>query len=102
MTPSDILLLLDEPTNHLDLDATLWLQQWLQQYPGTLLMISHDQGLHRRQLASAYCISSDSSWAGYKGNYSRFRGACGPSALANQQASFEKQQRQDLPKSTNL
>ncbi|MEE4146652.1 MAG: ATP-binding cassette domain-containing protein, partial [Halieaceae bacterium] len=32
MTPSDVLLL-DEPTNHLDLDATLWLQQWLQQYP---------------------------------------------------------------------
>ena len=33
LTPSD-LLLLDEPTNHLDLDATVWLQNWLGQYPG--------------------------------------------------------------------
>ena len=38
---SDILLL-DEPTNHLDLDAVLWLQDWLANYPGTLMLISHD------------------------------------------------------------
>ena len=90
MTPSDVLLL-DEPTNHLDLDATLWLQQWLQQYPGTLLMISHDRDfidatcerilhIERQQIES------------YKGNYSQFE-AQRAERQANQQASFEKQQR---------
>ena len=42
MQKSDILLL-DEPTNHLDLDAIIWLEAWLKQYDGSLLLISHDR-----------------------------------------------------------
>jgi len=89
MCRSDILLL-DEPTNHLDLDATIWLEQWLKLYPGTLLLISHDRDfidavveqvvhMHNRELTL------------YKGNYSAFERARAE-RLAQQQSAFDKQQ----------
>ena len=89
MTPSDMLLL-DEPTNHLDLDATLWLEQWLQAYPGTLLMISHDRDFIDATCERILSIESEQlqSWKGNYSDYERLRAEM----LANQQASFEKQQ----------
>jgi ATP-binding cassette subfamily F protein 3 len=90
MTPSDVLLL-DEPTNHLDLDATLWLQQWLQSYPGTLVMISHDRDFIDATCERILQIEHQQLHA-FKGNYSDFERQRAE-RLANQQANFEKQQR---------
>ena len=89
MRPSD-LLLLDEPTNHLDLDATLWLEQWLQAYPGTLLMISHDRDFIDATCERILSIEHQQlhTWKGNYSDYERLRAEM----LANQQASFEKQQ----------
>jgi ATP-binding cassette subfamily F protein 3 len=90
MTPSDVLLL-DEPTNHLDLDATLWLQQWLQQYPGTLVMISHDRDFIDATCQRILHIEGQRLHS-YKGHYSDFE-RMRAERMANQQASYENQQR---------
>ncbi|MBP0049626.1 ATP-binding cassette domain-containing protein [Marinobacterium sp. AK62] len=89
MCPSD-LLLLDEPTNHLDLDATIWLEQWLRQYPGTLLLISHDRDFLDN--VAAYIVhQAHRSLTLYKGNYTAFE-RLRAEKLSQQQAAFEKQQ----------
>ncbi|MEC9341452.1 MAG: ATP-binding cassette domain-containing protein [Pseudomonadota bacterium] len=65
------LLLLDEPTNHLDLDAVLWLQQYLSDCPGTLLVISHDRDFLDAVTGRTLHIERH-ALRSYAGNYSRF------------------------------
>ncbi|ACE86266.1 ATP-binding cassette domain-containing protein [Cellvibrio japonicus] len=89
MCPSD-LLLLDEPTNHLDLDATLWLEDWLKRYPGTLVIISHDRDFLDNIVDRIVCIERQKLDA-YAGNYSAFERQRAEK-LAQQQVNFEKQQ----------
>ena len=86
------LLLLDEPTNHLDLDAVLWLENWLREYPGTLLMIAHDREFLDRTVERIVHIENEVVRV-YTGNYSAFE-AQRASQLAQQQALFERQQRE--------
>ncbi|MFN3882164.1 MAG: ATP-binding cassette domain-containing protein [Nitrincola lacisaponensis] len=89
MCRSDILLL-DEPTNHLDLDATLWLEQWLKSYQGTLLLISHDRDFLDNVVGHVVHMSAQQLTL-YKGNYTAFERAKSE-RLSQQQAAYEKQQ----------
>lgn len=91
MAPSDVLLL-DEPTNHLDLDAILWLEQWLHNYPGTLLLISHDQEFIDK-LATHIVHLDNKKLDLYTGNYTDFE-RIRAEKLSLQQAMHEKQVRQ--------
>ena len=65
------LLLLDEPTNHLDLEATLWLEDYLRAYPGTLLLVSHDRGLLNRVVREILHLEGGKLTL-YQGGYDRF------------------------------
>ncbi len=65
------LLLLDEPTNHLDLLSLLWLQNYLANYSGAVLMISHDRQFMDEVVTQVYDIA-DKKLLPYTGNYSDF------------------------------
>ena len=86
------LLLLDEPTNHLDLDAVIWLEQWLRDYPGTLLLISHDREF-LDAVTDHIAHIENTQLTLYTGGYSDFEQQRA-ARLALQQALFERQQRQ--------
>ncbi|MDI9409407.1 MAG: ABC-F family ATP-binding cassette domain-containing protein [Candidatus Pacebacteria bacterium] len=68
------LLLLDEPTNHLDLEAATWLEAFLQTYPRTLLVISHDRDF-LNQIADGIVHIEGLKLNFYRGNYDRFERA---------------------------
>jgi ATP-binding cassette, subfamily F, member 3 len=91
MCPSD-LLLLDEPTNHLDLDAVVWLEEWLGNYAGTLLMIAHDREFLDRTANRIVHIYNGTARS-YSGNFSAFEEQRA-AQLAQHQAMYERQQRE--------
>src|SRR3954451_19702422 len=65
------LLLLDEPTNHLDLKATEWLEGYLHEYPGMVVVVSHDRYFMDRVVSRTIEIE-DGKAVDYRGNYSYF------------------------------
>lgn len=84
------LLLLDEPTNHLDLDAVIWLERWLSQYRGTLILISHDRDFLDPIIDRVFHIEQQKI-SEYTGNYSAFE-IQRATKLAQQNAAFAQQQ----------
>jgi len=86
------LLLLDEPTNHLDLDAVIWLESWLADYRGTLLLIAHDREFLDRVVTRIAHLERQTIRL-YAGNYSAFE-TLRAADLALQQSLYDKQQRE--------
>jgi ATPase subunit of ABC transporter with duplicated ATPase domains len=83
-------MLLDEPTNHLDLESLIWLEQFLKNYDGALLMTSHDREFLNRVCGSIIEIDGGVLTT-YSGNYEYY---VQQRAIADeqQQATFERQQ----------
>jgi ATP-binding cassette, subfamily F, member 3 len=68
------LLLLDEPTNYLDLEGTLWLEEYLREYPHTVLIVSHDRDLLNGSVGSILHLAHGKLTL-YTGGYDRFEEA---------------------------
>ena len=66
-------LLLDEPTNYLDLEGALWLESYLQKYPHTVLIISHDRGLLNRAVTGILHLDNKklTYWSGPYDQFAR-------------------------------
>ncbi|ABE63733.1 ABC transporter related protein [Nitrobacter hamburgensis X14] len=83
-------MLLDEPSNHLDLESLIWLEHFLRDYEGTLLMTSHDREFINRVIAKVIEIDSGSLTT-YSGNYEFYEQQRALNEK-QQQAQFERQQ----------
>ncbi len=83
-------LLLDEPTNHLDLESILWLEAFLRDYPGAVLMTTHDRAFMNRVVKRILEIDAG-ELTSYSGDYELYERE---RAIAEQhhQAQFERQQ----------
>ncbi|GEB34219.1 ribosomal protection-like ABC-F family protein [Brevibacillus parabrevis] len=87
---SDVLLL-DEPTNHLDVESMEWLEQFLQSYSGTVLIISHDRYFLDAVVTSVYHVDGGEAEF-YIGNYSAFATER-EERLLRQFAAYQEQQK---------
>src|ERR1700682_2759980 len=83
-------LLMDEPTNHLDIESIIWLEQFLESFPGALLMTSHDREFMNRIVSKIAEIDAGEIIA-YSGNYDFYERERAIRET-NQQAAFARQQ----------
>jgi len=68
--PADVLIL-DEPTNHLDADMVCWLEHWLRQFRGGILMVTHDRYFLER-VVTQIAELSNAKLRTYEANYSKY------------------------------
>jgi ATP-binding cassette subfamily F protein 3 len=87
------LLLLDEPTNHLDLESLQWFQEYLKNYPGGILMISHDREF-LNQLVGSIVEIAQSKLIRYRGNWDNYLEQ--KAAREEQQLSAYKNQQKEI------
>jgi ATP-binding cassette subfamily F protein 3 len=87
------LLLLDEPTNHLDLESLGWLQEYLRNYPGAILMISHDREF-LNQLVGSIVEIAHAKLLRYRGNWDSYLEQ--KAAREEQQLAAYKNQRKEI------
>ena len=64
------LLILDEPTNDLDLETLDLLQEMIAEYPGTVILVSHDRDFLDRTVTSIICAEGNGEWIEYAGGFS--------------------------------
>jgi len=90
-------LLLDEPTNHLDAAAVEWLQNWLDRYPGAVVLVTHDRYVLDR-ITRRIVEVADGEARSYDGNYSTYlqRKAEQDAADAASAAKFKSVLRREL------
>ncbi|XP_045195664.2 ATP-binding cassette sub-family F member 1-like [Mercenaria mercenaria] len=86
------LLMLDEPTNHLDLNAVIWLDNYLQTWKKTLLVVSHDQSFLDNVCSDIIHLDQQKLFY-YRGNYATFKKML-VQKRKEQLKAFEKQEKQ--------
>ena len=86
------MLMLDEPTNHLDLETVIWFQEYLSNYPGAILIISHDREFLNYLVDGILEIRMSRIYR-YRGNYDSFLEQKA-AAVAQQWAAYKNQQRE--------
>jgi ATP-binding cassette subfamily F protein 3 len=86
------LLILDEPTNHLDFKTVMWLEDYLKDYKGALLIVSHDR-YFLNKLCTSICEIERGQLTRYKGNYTAYT-TQKELAINTQWKQFEKQQKE--------
>lgn len=84
------LLILDEPTNHLDFRTLLWLEDYLSEYKGALLVVSHDRYFLDKMVQKVWEVAQQRVYT-YNGNYTKYK-QLKAERIAREKKEYEQQQ----------